>query len=207
MEKFTIVLTLAGLLLSVLGCKPVKEGPFTFTNKTGSEVHVLITQSKTVQKTLQKDETHTGEDYFTPKIVFLNSSSDNKISNKYTATTDNGFDYKFENATSSNISISLKVPSDFTTTYKDYEKWTLKEVNGKLGDTTVKFSEFKDSSSSTPPLLNKSITDKKLYTDTPEFRIYDDKSVDVISSFTVNLEKGDISPGIWTLEIIYPKIE
>lgn len=259
MKRFAIILSLCGLIFSFFGCKQAKEGPFTFTNKTSQTVNVIITQDKTVAKTLEAGKGYTGEDYFTPKIAFvkgIDSDEDKKIiDNRFTATSINGFDYIFSEVTPSNITINLNVSDDFTSTYTGYAQWYVKEVNEKLGEysnkSKVLFSEFRESktqqevnssvfstSSETATAtteLDKSITDKKLYTDKPDFRIYSPKTVDgkteeedITEFFSVILNKSEVLPKEnstesatentsdttaqtqpsvqWNLEIIYPKI-
>lgn len=213
MKRFALILALCGLLLSILGCKQAKEGPFTFTNKTQKKVYAIISQDKTIEKEFDAGESYTGEDYFVPKISFVKdfASEENKkiTDNRFAATTDNGFDYTFDEVPSKQITICLNDPGDFLTKYPDYKNWYIKEVNGKLGtdsNTKVTFSDLEmttqDSSnasqSETPPGNSYQGT---IYTDKPEFRIYRSKTVegkteeeDITNFFSVVLNESEILP-------------
>ena len=213
MKRFAPILALCGLLLSILGCKQAKEGPFTFTNETPEKVYAIISQDKTIEKEFDAGESYTGEDYFVPKISFVKdfASEENKkiTDNRFAATTDNGFDYTFNEVPSKQITICLKLPEDFLTKYPDYQNWYIKEVNGKLGtdsNTKVTFSDLEmttqDSSntsqSETPPGNSYQGT---IYTDKPEFRIYRSKTVegkteeeDITNFFSVVLNESEILP-------------
>lgn len=215
MKRFALILTLCGLLLSVVGCKQAKEGPFTFTNKTSEKVYAIISQDKTVEKEFDAGASFIGEDYFVPKITFvknLTSEENKKITdNRFVATTANGFDYIFSMAPSSPITISLNVPEDFTATYTDYQDWYIKEVDGKLAadsNTTITFSEFEEAAQAPGeenPIASQDETplgssyNGTIYTDKPEFRVYRSKAVegkteaeDITGFFSVVLSKSEI---------------
>lgn len=235
MKSFAAIITISSLLFCLFSCDTGKSGPFTFTNKTGLSVNVIIIQDGTVEKTFSAGEQYTGKDYYTPRITFVKGldSADNKkiIDNRYTYTTTSTFDYVFEKATSTPINISASLPSDFATTYPDYGKWYLAEVNGKLGsysETTILFEKLLPASSTgaseasnntTPPVASET-----LYTSNPQFRIYRDKTVegktereDLTNLFSLFLGKIEPPPATdaaaapstpqWNLVITYPKVE
>ena len=90
------------LLVFYVVCSVVIQenlAPFTFTNNTGTKVYVLIDQDGVLEKEFTAGEKYQGKDYFTPKITFVkgfSSETDKSIvDNRYTATTNNGFDYSF----------------------------------------------------------------------------------------------------------------
>ena len=80
MKPFVKVLAFCGLLIVIASCEAGKSGPFTFTNSTGEEVSVIITQDKTVEKKFSDQEKYVGEDYFSPTITFVKGidSTDHK---------------------------------------------------------------------------------------------------------------------------------
>ena len=47
----------------------------------------------------------------------------------------------------------------------------------------------------------------QLYTDSPVFRIYNNAEQDVTALFTIAVEKSELPPVQWNLEITYPKGE
>lgn len=203
MKYFAPLITISSLLFCLFSCDTGKSGPFTFTNNTGETVNVLIDQDGILEKTFAAGEKYIGKDYYTPQITFVKGldSADNKkiIDNRYTYTTTNGFDYEFRPATSTTINISASLPDNFATTYPDYGKWYLSEVNGKLGEfsnTTVKLSEIQSPASN-----------YKLYTSNPQFRIYNDSNQDVTNLFTISLGKETEPTPQWNLVISYPKVE
>ena len=85
----------------------------------------------------------------------------------------------------------------------------LVEAQGKLGEysnTTITLERGE---------LNLPDSEKKLYTNTPHFRIYNQEEKDVTDLFIIALEKSEIPPESntgtatvqWNLEITYPKVE
>lgn len=88
MKSFATIVTLASLLFCLFSCDEGKSGPFTFTNNTGTEVHVLIDQDGITEKTFTIGEKYQGKDYFIPKITFVkgfSSETDKSIvDNRYT---------------------------------------------------------------------------------------------------------------------------
>lgn len=196
MKSFATIVPLASLLFCLFSCDTGKSGPFTFTNNTGTKVYVLIDQDGVLAKTFTAEETYQGKDYYTPQITFVKEidTAENKaiIDNRYTATTNNGFDYSFVkvNGTTINIIVNLeeKLPDELTGCY-------LAEAQGKLGDysnTEINLTSGKIS---------------QLYTDSPVFRIYNNAKQDVTALFTIALEKSELPPVQWNLEITYPKGE
>lgn len=204
MKSFAPIVALVGLLCCLFSCDTGKSGPFTFTNTTRTEVHVLIDQDGITEKTFTDGEKYTGKDYFTPKITFVkgfSSETDKSIvDNRYTATTNNGFDYSFVEAdwTTINIIVNLEgeIPDELTGCY-------LVEAQGKLGkysDTEINLTSGMSS---------------QLYTDSPVFRIYNNAKQDVTALFTIVSGKSEIPPVTpetsptvqWNLEITYPKVE
>lgn len=235
MKYFAPLITISSLLLCLFSCDTGKSGPFTFTNNTGETVNVLIGQDGILEKNFAIGEKYTGKDYYTPQITFVKGldSADNKkiIDNRYSYTTTSTFDYVFGPATSTPISISASLPDNFATTYPDYGKWYLAESNGKLGEfseTTILFETLLPTSSTsaatapnntTPPVVSET-----LYTSTPQFRIYRDKTVegktereDITNLFSLSLGKIELPPATdaaaanttpqWNLVISYPKVE
>ena len=204
MKSFATIVTLASLLFCLFSCDEGKSGPFTFTNNTGESIHVLIDQDGVLAKTFTAEDNYTGKDYFTPKITFVKgfSSAEDKsiIDNKFTATTNNGFDYSFVKAdgTSINIIVNLEeaLPPELTDCY-------LAEAQGKLGDYSNTEINLTSGMSS------------QLYTDSPVFRIYNNAKQDVTALFTIALGKSAIPPVApetsptvqWNLKITYPKVE
>ena len=209
MKSFATIVTLTGLLCCLFSCKEGKSGPFTFTNTTGTEVHVLIDQDGITEKTFAAGEKYQGKDYFTPKITFVKgfSSAEDKsiIDNKFTATTTNGFDYSFNLAEGAAINILVNLPEalppELTGCY-------LAEAQGKLGEysnTTVPLNSSSEettaSQTESVTSATSSVSNYKLYTDTPSFRIYRDKTVDgkqqpedITNLFTLALGKSEIPP-------------
>ena len=234
MKHFAPFITI-GILFCLFSCDAGKSGPFTFTNSTTEPVHVLIDQDGILEKTFAAGEKYTGKDYYTPRITFVKGldPADNKkiIDNRYTYTSASTFDYVFVMATSTPINISASLPDNFATTYPDYGKWYLAEVNGKLGsysETMILFEKLLPASSTgaaeasnntTPPVVPET-----LYTSNPQFRIYRDKTVegktereDLTDLFSLSLGKIEHPPATdaaaapptpqWNLEITYPKME
>ncbi len=75
----------------------------------------------------------------------------------------------------------------------------LAEAQGKLGDYSN--PDIMLTSGMNSPVL------KQLYTDSPVFRIYNNAKQDVTALFTIALEKSELPPVQWNLEITYPKGE
>lgn len=207
MKSFAPIVALIGLLCCLFSCDTGKSGPFTFTNNTGTEVHVLIDQDGITEKTFTDGEKYQGKDYFTPKITFVKgfSSAEDKsiIDNRYTSTTINLFDYSFVKAdgTTINIIVNLEeLPDELTGCY-------LVEAQGKLGEYSNTKIELTNGMSSP--------VSEQLYTDSPVFRIYNNAKQDVTALFTIALGKSEIPPEDaeakptvqWNLEITYPKVD
>lgn len=208
MKSFTTIVTLAGLLFCLFSCDAGKSGPFTFTNTTEETVYVLIDQDGVLEKEFGKEEKYTGKDYFIPKITFVkgfSSETDKSIvDNRYTATTNNGFDYSFVEAKGTAINIILDLQKDLPPELTDCY---LAEAQGKLGeDSTTKIDLTNGMSSP---------VSKQLYTDSPVFRIYNNAKQDVTALFTIAVGKSEIPPVApetsptvqWNLKITYPKVE
>ena len=122
MKSFATIVALVGLLCCLFSCDTGKSGPFTFTNTTEETVYVLIDQDGVLAKTFTAEETYQGKDYYTPQITFVKEidTAENKsiIDNRYTATTNNGFDYSFVKVkgTAINIIVNLEeeLPDELT---------------------------------------------------------------------------------------------
>lgn len=228
MKRFALILALCGLLLSILGCKQAKEGPFTFTNETPEKVYAIISQDKTIEKEFDAGESYTGEDYFVPKISFVKdfTSEENKkiTDNRFVATTDNGFDYDFEKAEGTKILITVILPTDFETTMASLKDCYLGEAEGKLSDYSDTSADFKLTTIDLGTAGTAKTKEALLYTEEPDFRIYQNKTVngktereDLTSLFSLSLGKSEIPPAAdttdakptiqWSLEITYPKME
>ena len=208
MKSFVTIVVIANLFFCLCSCDEGKSGPFTFTNNTGTEVYVLIDQDGVLEKEFTDGEKYQGEDYFTPKITFVkgfSSETDKSIvDNRYTATTNNGFDYSFVEVKGTAINIILDLqkalPQELTDCY-------LAEAQGKLGEYSN--TEINLTSGMSAPVS------KQLYTDFPVFRIYDNAKQDVTDLFTIVVEKSEIPPVApetsptvqWDLKITYPKEE
>lgn len=226
MKSFATIVTLTGLLFCLFSCDEGKSGPFTFTNNTGESIHVLIDQDGVLAKTFTAEETYQGKDYYTPQITFVKGidTAENKaiIDNRYTSTTINLFDYSFvkADATTINIIVNLQeaLPPELTDCY-------LAEVAGKLGEfstTTITLnSSSGEATASQTESQEAAAQNYQLYTDTPDFRIYRNKTVnskreqeDLTNLFTIALGKSEIPPEDaeakpipqWNLEITYPKV-
>lgn len=208
MKSFATIVTLASLLFCLFSCDEGKSGPFTFTNNTGTEVHVLIDQDGITEKTFTIGEKYQGKDYFIPKITFVTGidTAENKaiIDNKYTATTNNGFDYSFVKVKGTAINIILDLPKALPPELTDCY---LAETQGKLGEYSNTKIELTNGMSSPDS--------KQLYTDSPVFRIYNNAKQDVTDLFTIATGKSELPPVApetsptvqWNLEITYPKVE
>lgn len=228
------------LCACLISCAQGKSGPFTFTNKTGETVHVLITQDGTIAKSFSNDEKYIGKDYYTPTITFvkgIDSEANKSITdNRYTATTENGFDYDFVKAEGQKLVITASLGGDFSTAISTCY---LVEANGKLGDysdtvVTIEASSISATGSSSQAQTTASTTGAPfqctLYTAAPEFRIYKDtdRKQDITGLFDLALGKSEIPPASsagatssgasgqqdpatptvqWNLEISYPKAE
>ncbi|MDY4674328.1 MAG: hypothetical protein SO369_04960 [Treponema sp.] len=207
MKSFATIVTLASLLFCLFSCDEGKSGPFTFTNNTGTEVHVLIDQDGITEKTFTIGEKYQGKDYFIPKITFVKEidTAENKsiIDNRYTATTNNGFDYSFVKVEEYPLVISFNPGGNFSTNPAIKDGCILRELSGKLGDysnTEINLTSGKSS---------------QLYTDSPVFRIYNNAKQDVTDLFTIAVGKSELPPVApetsptvqWNLEITYPKVE
>ena len=200
MKSFATIVTLAGLLFCLFSCDEGKSGPFTFTNNTGTDVHVLIDQDGITEKTFAVGGKYQGKDYFTPKITFVkgfSSETDKSIvDNRYTATTNNGFDYSFVKVKGTAINIILDLPKALPPELTDCY---LAETQGKLGDYSN--PDIKLTSGMSSPVS------EQLYTDSPVFRIYNNAKQDVTDLFTIAVGKVSFPTVQWNLEITYPKVE
>ena len=244
MKRLAIILALSGLLIAIFGCEAGKSGPFTFTNSTGDTVHVLIDQDGILEKTFTSGEKYQGKDYYSPQITFvkgLSGSDKNVTANRFAATTDNGFDYNFAKAAGTKILITVILPTDFETTVASLKDCYLGEAKGKLSDYSDTSADFKltalaSETSSTGTAASSTSTTSSgaagtaptketlLYTEEPDFRIYQNKTVDgkteredLTSLFSLSLGKSEIPPAAdttdakptiqWNLVITYPKME
>lgn len=209
MKSFATIVALVGLLCCLFSCDTGKSGPFTFTNNTGTEVHVLIDQDGITEKTFTIGEKYQGKDYFIPKITFVTGidTAENKsiIDNRYTATTNNGFDYSFvkveeyPEAEEYPLVISFNPGGNFSTNPAIKDGCILRELSGKLGDYSN--TEIKLTSGMSSPVS------EQLYTDSPVFRIYNNAKQDVTDLFTIAVGKVSFPTVQWNLEITYPKVE
>ena len=212
MKSFAPIVAFAGLLCCLFSCDTGKSGPFTFTNNTEETVNVLIDQDGIEEKTFTAGEKYTGKDYFTPQITFVKgfSSAGDKsiIDNRFTASSINGFDYSFTLAEGTAINIMVNLSTDFTTKEPSLKNAYLAEAQGKLGEysntkiTLTSLSEQATTSQmGSETTAASSVSNYKLYTDTPNFRIYRDKTVDdkqqpedITNLFTIALGKSEIPP-------------
>lgn len=226
MKSFATIVTLTGLLCCLFSCKEGKSGPFTFTNTTTETVSVLIDQDGVLAKTFTAGETYQGKDYYTPQITFVKGidTAENKsiIDNRFTASSTNGFDYNFNQVTGTAINIMANLPADFATQESSLKDAYLAEIAGKLGEfstTTITLNSLSGEATESQEAVAQNY---RLYTDTPDFRIYRDKTVDgkqkkedISSLFTIALGKSEIPPEDaeakpipqWNLEITYPKVD
>ncbi|MCI6663562.1 MAG: hypothetical protein MSL09_05025 [Spirochaetia bacterium] len=200
MKSFATIVALAGLLCCLFSCDTGKSGPFTFTNNTGTKVYVLIDQDGVLEKEFTAGETYQGKDYFIPQITFVKEidTAENKaiIDNRYTATTNNGFDYSFVKVKGTAINIILDLPKDLPPELTDCY---LAETQGKLGDYSN--PDIKLTSGMSSPVS------KQLYTDSPVFKIYNNAKQDVTDLFTIAVGKESFPTVQWNLGITYPKVE
>lgn len=204
MKSFATIVTLASLLFCLFSCDEGKSGPFTFTNTTEETVYVLIDQDGVLEKEFTAGEKYQGKDYYTPQITFVKKidTAENKaiIDNRYTATTNNGFDYSFVKVKGTAINIILDLPKALPPELTDCY---LTEAQGKLGNY------------STTKIMLTSGKISQLYTDSPVFRIYNNAKQDVTDLFTIAVGKSELPPVApetsptvqWKLEITYPKVE
>ena len=225
MKSFAPIVALVGRLCCLFGCDTGKSGPFTFTNTTTETVSVLIDQDGVLAKTFTAGETYQGKDYYTPQITFVKGidTADNKsiIDNRFTASSTNGFDYNFNQVTGTAINIMVNLPADFATQESSLKDAYLAEVAGKLGEFSTTTITLNSLSGEATESQEAAAQNYRLYTDTPDFRIYRDKTVDgkqekedISSLFTIALEKSEIPPEDaeakstvqWNLEITYPKV-
>lgn len=225
MKSFAPIVALVGLLFCLFSCDTGKSGPFTFTNNTGTEVHVLIDQDGITEKTFTAGEKYQGKDYFIPKITFVSETDKSVVDNRYTATTNNGFDYSFNQVTGTAINIMVNLPADFATQESSLKDAYLAEVAGKLGEFSTTTIPLNSSSGEATESQTEGGTatpvSEKLYTNSPSFRIYRDKTVDgkqekedISSLFTIALGKSELPPEDaeakptvqWNLKITYPKV-
>ena len=208
MKSFATIVALVGLLFCLFSCDEGKSGPFTFTNTTEETVYVLIDQDGVLEKEFTAGEKYQGKDYYTPQITFVKEidTAENKaiIDNKYTPTTNNGFDYSFVKVKGTAINIILDLPKALPPELTDCY---LAETQGKLGDYSN--PDIKLTSGMSSPVS------KQLYTDSPVFRIYNNAKQDVTDLFTIAVGKSELPPVApetsptvqWNLEITYPKGE
>ena len=217
MKSFAPIVAFAGLLCCLFSCDEGKSGPFTFTNNTGTEVHVLIDQDGITEKTFAAGEKYQGKDYFTPKITFVKGfvpeTDKSIVDNKYTASSTTIFDYSFvkveeyPEAEKYPLVISFNLGGDFSTNPAIKDGCTLRELSGKLGEYSNTKIELTSGMSSP--------VSEQLYTDSPVFRIYNNAKQDVTDLFTIALGKSLIPPESntgtatvqWNLKITYPKVE
>ena len=201
MKRCYLVLALCGLFVCLMGCAQGKSGPFTFTNRSGETVSVLITQDKTtVARSFANGETYTGADYYTPTITFvkgIDTEENRQIAdNRYAAATANGFDYDFVKAEGQKLVIYVSLGGDFSTNESLKDSY-LVEASGKMGDysdTTVKLADIQNST---------------LFTPRPEFLIFSGATPnqDITDLFTLALGQETINGTVtWELEITYPKV-
>ena len=170
-------------------------------------MYVLIDQDGVLAKTFTAEATYQGKDYYTPQITFVKEidTAENKaiIDNKYTATTNNGFDYSFVKAEEYPLVISFNLGGNFSTNPAIKDGCILRELSGKLGEYSNTKIELTNGMSS------------QLYTDSPVFRIYNNAKQDVTDLFTIATGKSELPPVApetsptvqWNLEITYPKGE
>ena len=212
MKSFAPIVAFAGLLCCLFSCDTGKSGPFTFTNNTEETVNVLIDQDGIEEKTFTAGEKYTGKDYFTPQITFVKgfSSAGDKsiIDNRFIASSINGFDYSFTLAEGTAINIMVNLSADFTTKEPSLKDAYLAEAQGKLGEysnTTLSLTSLSEQATTSQmgseTSATSSVSNYKLYTDTPNFRIYRDKTVDgkqqpedITNLFTIALGKSEIPP-------------
>lgn len=225
MKSFAPIVALVGLLCCLFSCDTGKSGPFTFTNTTTETVSVLIDQDGVLAKTFTAGETYQGKDYYTPQITFVKGidTAENKsiIDNRFTASSTNGFDYSFNQIAGTAINIMVTLPADFATQEPWLKDAYLAEVAGKLGEFSTTTITLNSLSGEATESQEASAQNYRLYTDTPDFRIYRDKTVDgkqekedISSLFTIALGKSEIPPEApetkpsvqWNLEITYPKV-
>lgn len=203
MKSFATIVALAGLLFCLFSCDEGKSGPFTFTNTTEETVYVLIDQDGVLEKEFTAGEKYQGKDYYTPQITFVKEidTAENKaiIDNKYTPTTNNGFDYSFVKAEEYPLVISFNLGGNFSTNPAIKDGCILRELSGKLGEYSNTKIELTSGMSSPVP--------KQLYTDSPVFRIYNNAKQDVTDLFTIAVGKVSFPTVQWNLEITYPKVE
>ena len=226
MKSFAPIVALVGLLCCLFSCDTGKSGPFTFTNTTTETVSVLIDQDGVLAKTFTAGETYQGKDYYTPQITFVKGidTAENKsiIDNRFTASSTNGFDYNFNQVTETAINIMVNLPADFSTQEPWLKDAYLAEVAGKLGEFSTTTISLNSLSGEATESQEAAAQNYRLYTDTPDFRIYRDKTVDgkqekedISSLFTIALGKSEIPPVTpetsptvqWNLKITYPKVE
>lgn len=226
MKSFAPIVVLVGLLCCLFSCDTGKSGPFTFTNTTTETVSVLIDQDGVLAKTFTAGETYQGKDYYTPQITFVKGidTAENKsiIDNRFTASSTNGFDYSFNQITGTAINIMVNLPADFATQEPWLKDAYLAEVAGKLGEFSTTTIPLNSLSGEATESQEAAAQNYRLYTDTPDFRIYRDKTVDgkqekedISSLFTIALGKSEIPPEDaeakpsvqWNLEITYPKVD
>ncbi|MBO5730883.1 MAG: hypothetical protein J6R67_06785 [Treponema sp.] len=225
MKSFAPIVALVGLLCCLFSCDTGKSGPFTFTNTTTETVSVLIDQDGVLAKTFTAGETYQGKDYYTPQITFVKGidTAENKsiIDNRFTASSTNGFDYNFNQVTGTAINIMVNLPADFATQESSLKDAYLAEVAGKLGEFSTTTITLNSLSGEATESQDAAAQNYRLYTDTPDFRIYRDKTVDgkqekedISSLFTITLGKSEIPPEDaeakpipqWNLKITYPKV-
>lgn len=226
MKSFAPIVALVGLLCCLFSCDTGKSGPFTFTNTTTETVSVLIDQDGVLAKTFTAGETYQGKDYYTPQITFVKGidTAENKsiIDNRFTASSTNGFDYNFNQVTGTAINIMVNLPADFATQESSLKDAYLAEIAGKLGEFSTTTITLNSLSGEATESQEAAAQNYRLYTDTPDFRIYRDKTVDgkqekedISSLFTIALRKSEIPPEDaeakptvqWNLEITYPKVD
>lgn len=212
MKSFAPIVAFAGLLCCLFSCDTGKSGPFTFTNNTEETVNVLIDQDGIEEKTFTAGEKYTGKDYFTPQITFVKGidTAENKaiIANAFTISSTNVFDYSFTLAEGTAINIMVNLSADFTTKEPSLKDAYLAEAQGKLGEysntkiTLTSLSEQATTSQmGSETSATSSVSNYKLYTDTPNFRIYRNKTVDdkqqpedITNLFTIAVGKSEIPP-------------
>lgn len=163
-----------------------KSGPFTFHNKTGEAVNVIITQGDEMkeERTFKIDETFSGVDYYLPEIRFVKAldPAENKeiIDNRYFAenNTADYFAFVFEKASVKAVVEIVDVdiiPDKEITIEKQEDGDTDKKVlveNLFFGEYNELLSEYSDYKGKLSELETTPPSDINCYTEKPEFEIF-----------------------------------
>ena len=116
------------------------------------------------------------------------------------------------------------LPTDFETTVASLKDCYLGEAKGKLSDYSDTSTDFKLTTIASGTAGTAPTKETLLYTEEPDFRIYQNKTVDgkteredLTSLFSLSLGKSEIPPAAdttdakptiqWNLVITYPKME